>query len=161
MKKCFKCNIKKDINLFYNHKGMKDGHLNKCIDCTKKDIKVFSKKPIGLLKNYDEYRQKYSLKRIISHRYNGIIYRCSKIHPKNGIKKSVYGKSFLSKEEWKEWVYQEDNLKILKDLHENFIKNNFDKRLSPSIDRIDNSKGYTKENLRWITLSENCKKYNK
>lgn len=36
MKKCFKCNVMKPINEFYPHKRMKDGHLNKCIVCTKK-----------------------------------------------------------------------------------------------------------------------------
>lgn len=38
-KKCFKCGIIKPISHFYVHNRMKDGHLNKCIDCTKKDAK--------------------------------------------------------------------------------------------------------------------------
>lgn len=39
MKKCFKCNIEKPLDMFYKHKQMGDGHLNKCIDCTKEDVK--------------------------------------------------------------------------------------------------------------------------
>ena len=39
MKVCFKCGIEKSIGSFYVHKQMADGHLNKCIDCTKKDTK--------------------------------------------------------------------------------------------------------------------------
>jgi hypothetical protein len=37
MKKCFKCSLEKPLDDFYKHKEMSDGHLNKCIECTKKD----------------------------------------------------------------------------------------------------------------------------
>jgi hypothetical protein len=40
MKKCFKCGIEKELSNFYKHKQMLDGHLNKCIDCTKNDVKI-------------------------------------------------------------------------------------------------------------------------
>jgi hypothetical protein len=37
-KECFKCHRTLDITEFYTHQKMKDGHLNKCKDCTKKDV---------------------------------------------------------------------------------------------------------------------------
>lgn len=43
MKKCFKCGLEKDLKEFYKHKAMKDGHLNKCKSCTKKDSVDFYK----------------------------------------------------------------------------------------------------------------------
>lgn len=36
-KRCFKCNEIKSLDQFYKHNRMKDGHLNKCIECTKMD----------------------------------------------------------------------------------------------------------------------------
>lgn len=47
MKVCFKCNIEKDIGSFYRHSQMKDGHLNKCIDCTKFDTKLRASVLVG------------------------------------------------------------------------------------------------------------------
>jgi hypothetical protein len=35
MKTCFKCGRSLDLSEFYVNKGMVDGHLNKCKDCTK------------------------------------------------------------------------------------------------------------------------------
>lgn len=40
MKTCFKCNRKLELTEFYKCKGMKDGHLNKCKECTKKDVRL-------------------------------------------------------------------------------------------------------------------------
>lgn len=38
-KVCFKCGAEKELNQFYKHKQMKDGHVNKCISCNKDDVK--------------------------------------------------------------------------------------------------------------------------
>jgi len=40
MKTCFKCNHTGPLSDFYPHKRMADGHLNKCIKCTKADAKA-------------------------------------------------------------------------------------------------------------------------
>ena len=63
MKKCFKCNIEKPIDFFYKHKAMKDGRLNKCIECTKIDVKKRSvelmKDPIEIEKERSRSKEKY------------------------------------------------------------------------------------------------------
>jgi len=38
MKTCFKCKEEKELTNFHKHKGMKDGHLNKCASCVVKDV---------------------------------------------------------------------------------------------------------------------------
>ena len=39
MKTCFKCGVEKEFDAFYKHPRMKDGRVNKCKECNKKDVR--------------------------------------------------------------------------------------------------------------------------
>ena len=58
-KRCFKCGAVKELSLFYRHPRMKDGHVNKCKECNKKDVQK------NYRSNIDHYRE-YERKRFQS-----------------------------------------------------------------------------------------------
>ncbi len=59
-KKCFKCDTEKPLSEFYKHKMMADGHLNKCKECTKKDVFLHRQKNIERIREYDKNRSKFA-----------------------------------------------------------------------------------------------------
>ena len=159
-KKCFKCNKQKNHNEFYKHPQMLDGRVNKCKECNKKDVRDNYAKTVDERREYDTERYRYSIPRILNHKYSCIKTRCIRGRS-NGKKYFVTGKPFLSKEEFMEWAYSPENMEVFLSLYNNWQRNGFDNKLSPSIDRINSKKSYLIGNLQWLSKSDNCKKYNK
>ena len=65
------------------------------------------------------------------------------------------GKSLLDKEEFYEWA---KNSPKFWELYEAYKHDNYNRKLAPSVDRINSSLGYCVENMEWVTHSENSRR---
>lgn len=146
MKRCIICKKEKNISEFYAHPEMADGHLNKCKECCKAYARARDTKA------YDVRRYRENPKRYLSHKYYMIKNRCT-----SNRRKSCSGREFLSKEDWD--IFCKRTSEQFMDLYHKWQKSGYKRMLSPSIDRIDNKKGYILGNMQWLTLAENDKKY--
>lgn len=63
-------------------------------------------------------------------------------------------KELLNKEEFYNFSL---NNSVFNDLFNRWEESKYDRKLTPSIDRIDSTKGYVLDNIRWLTHSENSK----
>lgn len=87
MKKCFKCLKTKNINDFYRHSQMLDGHLNKCKACSRLDAVINRNKKIEYYREFDRARAMTP----------------KRIKLRNNYKKSEAGKRVISRlsREWR------------------------------------------------------------
>lgn len=70
--------------------------------------------------------------------------------------KRIYtGLAILPKEDFYKWA---KNSPRLKKLYKAWVESGFEYKLQPSLDRIDTTKGYTLDNIRWLTFSENSRR---
>ena len=71
-KTCFKCGAVKDIEDFYKHPQMGDGHFGKCKECTKKDARERNILKNDYVRAYDKARfwqpSRVALRKILSAR---------------------------------------------------------------------------------------------
>lgn len=64
-----------------------------------------------------------------------------------------FGKEILSKEVFYLWSLSSRSFKTL---FKNWESSGYERRLCPSVDRIDSSQGYYLENIRWLVFHRNC-----
>jgi hypothetical protein len=74
-KTCFKCGVSKDLEEFYHHPQMAGGRVNKCIDCTRIDVRNHRINNQDTVRAYDRKRaqepHRVALRRATIARYDG------------------------------------------------------------------------------------------
>tara|TARA_R110000737_G_scaffold353117_1_gene402437 strand:+ start:14046 stop:14462 length:417 start_codon:yes stop_codon:yes gene_type:complete len=77
----------------------------------------------------------------------------------NGVQKAKHhlykGKYLLPRCEFYEWSKPNESFKCL---FKDWEASNYSRKLTPSVDRVDSTKGYTVENMEWVTHSENSRR---
>lgn len=69
-KLCKECLLSKSLNEFYTHKRMKDGHLNYCIACVCKRVKIHRSINLESIQEYDRQRSKTALRKEKARQYS-------------------------------------------------------------------------------------------
>lgn len=62
------------------------------------------------------------------------------------------GKELFDKDTFYQWALQQPEFYKLFDA---YVASKYNRKLAPSIDRVDSSKGYTFDNVEWVTMQEN------
>jgi hypothetical protein len=89
----------------------------------------------------------------------GFLMRCyrnmkSRVTGVQSIKAHLYaGKNLLSKEEF--YLWSESN-QVFHDLFSSWEDSGYERRLTPSVDRIDSRYGYLIKNMEWVPFFVNC-----
>lgn len=127
MKKCTKCGVIKDNTSFSVNTKLKDGIMHMCKECDKKRSREYKQSKHGLV------NVMYSSQK-----------RCAN---KRGHLPPSY-----TKEEFKIWLYSQD---AFHNIYANWVNSGFDKKKTPSVDRIKNDESYTMDNIQIVTWHEN------
>lgn len=172
-KKCFKCGRVLPIDQFYKHKQMGDGHLNKCIECTKKDEhERYAKKSLDeewMEKERARGREKYKRLNYKDATWNN---KTRKINPLEGMtSRDLRSKGFDTEgKEAHHWNYNEPKSVFLlskkahKRIHQYIIVNYDDKfcytKDGEKLDTVEKAKTYFKGILDKYGINDELKVIN-
>ena len=126
IKRCSVCKKTKPTSMFYEKKKSQSGFSPRCKGCDIEKSRLYAKTESG----------------VVTALIGQIISR-SRLR---GHKKPEY-----TKLGFKKWLY----LNGYKEFYESWVESGYEKDLKPSVDRIDDLKGYEFENIKLTTWREN------
>jgi hypothetical protein len=152
---CNKCGEEKEITLFRKCNRCKDGYRGLCKACFNLERKAY---PSRQLKAKRERRKHQASKqpeaikerKRTSFQKQQTIYGNMSSHQK----KRGHGSMPFTLKEFRKWL----NNNGWDKLYKTWKESGFEKTQAPSIDRLDNSKGYTFEDMELVTWKENYRR---
>jgi hypothetical protein len=147
LKACNNCGEVKDLSLFIK-RPTKSGVGAVCTVCTNTKRKIAREKN-GYL-HYKTYEK--TTKGYLMRCYRNMLSRVKGVQK---LKAHLYsGKGILDKEDFYNWALVTEQFM---ELFSAYTASGFNQGLAPSVDRKDSDKGYTIDNMRWLTHSENSR----
>ena len=128
-RKCARCSKVKPAIMFYARKE-RNSYRSKCKQCENELSKIKSKTKEGLISS---------------------IYR----HQKSASKRRKHNAPNYTRAELQEWVFNKDSFSSM---YNTWVESGYNKLLTPSIDRLDDFKGYSIDNIQLVTWSDNKQK---
>ncbi len=129
-KKCTVCGEVKAFSEFHKSKNTRDGVLNQCKKCRCKHSVVSYRTKKGLVK-----------KIYLTQKRNSIV---RKHNPPSYTFDELY-----------DWMTKQDNFDKL---YTKWVESDYNANIKPSIDRLDDYKGYSFDNIQLMTLKQNLDK---
>jgi hypothetical protein len=157
VKKCSKCQTKKSLSDFHKASNHKDGYRNDCKSCALKYHRKHYLKNIQRMHDYSKTRQFsykiffiFFIRRMFSYMQSRVRGFGNKAHYGYYINLPICDRKIFYKFAFRNWQ--------LKYLYHNWILSGYKKQLLPTPDRIFREKGYTLDNIQFLTFSDNVKK---
>ena len=136
-KRCTKCKQTKAKDKFRTDNSRKDGSKNECKECSYTRQKDYRRTKQGILKQT----------------YCAMANRVSGKHEKA---RSAVGKPIVIQDVFEQWAMKDQEFHLL---YDKWKSSGFEYGLRPTVDRIDNDKGYILGNMQWLSFRDNCKKH--
>ena len=145
---CNFCGETIDQEYFTQNKKIKRGYNLCCRACKNEKQRLFRENS----ENSHTLKYEKTKKGYLVRTYRNMLSRVTGVLKK---KAHLYkGLEILDKEVFYEWSLEDPAFNRIFD---EYTDSSYNRKLSPSIDRIDSGLGYTMGNIRWLTHSQNSK----
>lgn len=152
------CKESKPVGDFFKNKSRHDGKQSECKNCSSLRGKKYygDTKDKNREENIFKARKWFHSRKTDINVFVKVMYRGIRDRSKRAYRPSYYLMPICSQQEFEEMALQNESLKKL---YKEWIESGHFFHLTPSVDRIDNKKGYLIDNIQFLTFIENTRKH--